>query len=249
MPTFIALNRLPQSKADALFDRIVTLDDRIFFHQQKEDQERFSRGVRDLSVAEKTLVLYEEKGELIGYNLIKIQPMEVEGKRVWAVGSVAGFLPGHTGGNRTMLDAIRVMLRYKLRYPQREFYFVSFLLNPGGYALLVEACPETYPSLHRPVAQGLEHKLIETAARASGTRMLINEPTRIVTSNGRPSREPFVRLRDGEHIRYFEELNPQYAQGELLGVCAPLGARQLLSAGVKLLRRRLAKLRTGGKNL
>ena len=244
MGRLIHLSSLPSHEANAILDRVVALDARIFHHSSEGVQERYHKGMRDLSVGEKSVVLYEEAGELVGYNLIKIQPFEVEGRTTWVVGSVAGFLPGHTGGNRTMEDAIRAMLRHKLRHPGRDFFFVSFLINPGGYDMLVDLCPTTFPSVHTPAPSGFELSLIAAAAQRAGFEILVHEKTRLVVMAGRSAREPFERRRDTENIRFFEKMNPRYAEGELLGVCVPLGFEQLITGALRLGRRRLRRSRT-----
>jgi hypothetical protein len=242
MNTFdVVVNRLPPAEAEALFDRVQALDARVFTHRTEELQARYYAGMRDLSKADKIAVLYEEGTELVGYNLIKIQPLEVRGRTVWAVGSVAGFLPGYTGGNRTMLDAIQAMLRLKLRHPGREFFFVSFLINPGVYDMLVDLCSATFPSVHRPRPHGIEWEIIAAAAREWGIPLLHEEPSRIVGTFGRCVRELFPMRRDTESIRFFEALNPRHAEGELLGVCVPLDLVSLLRGGLRLLQRRLRK--------
>jgi hypothetical protein len=237
----IDLRRVPRAEADAVLDQVVALDARIFEHRSEQIRERFYRGMRDLSSADKLVVLYEEGTEIVGYNLIKIHPLEVGTQTVWVVGSVAGFLPGHTGGNRSMPDAIRAMLGYKLRHPGRAFFFVSFLLNPGGYGMLADLCPATFPSVHRPRPRGIEPALIAAAARAWGIEVLSDDPARFIATTGRVCREPFERRRDSEHIRFYERLNPRHAEGELLGVCVPLDFEHLLSGVFRLLLRRRRK--------
>jgi hypothetical protein len=241
MDELIELRALPRAEANVIFDRLVAIDRLIFRHASEEQAERFYQGMRDLSVAQKWAVLYRAGGEIVGFNLIKIQPFEVEGRTVWAVGSVAGFLPGHIGGNRTMPDAIRAMMRVKLRHPERQFYFVSMLINPGGYDMLVDLCPATYPSPLRNRPQRFEAALIEAAARASGADILVNEPPRVIVSVGRAGRDPFDHRRETENTRYFEALNPRYADGELLGVCMPLGFDHLARGALRLVERRARK--------
>ena len=168
--------------------------------------------------------------------------VEVGTRTIWTVGSVAGFLPGHTGNNRTFPDAIRAMLRVKVRHPERAFYFVSMLMNPGGYDLLVQLCPETYPSVLRPRSpDGFEPALIAATARAAGAEVIRDDPRALIVSVGRAARDGFERRRETPNTRFFEEVNPGYPDGDLLGVCAPLGVRYLVAGAARLARRRLKK--------
>lgn len=241
MNRLIELSNLTHSDASALLDRVIDLDARIFVYPSEEARERYQPGMRDLALGEKLVVLYEEGGELVGYNLIKIQRLEVEGRVAWVVGSTAGFLPGHTGGNRTMIDAIRAMLLHNLGHPSREYFLVSFLVGPGGYDMLVDLCPDTFPSVQRPTGGGFEAALISAEAKRRQLDVVVDAPGRLVVAGGKVGREPFERRRDNENIRFFEALNPRHAQGELLGVCVPLSLDHLLRGALRLGARRLRK--------
>jgi hypothetical protein len=193
-------------------------------------------------LGEKLVALYEDEGKLVGYNFIKIHPLRVATRTVWVVGSSAGFLPGHTGGNRTMLDGIRAVMGRKLRHPQREFFFVSFIANPGGYGMLVDLCPSTFPSVHRQQPQALESTLISGAARLWGIKVLAEDPIKLFVSPRIPC-EPFMKRHDDGHVSFYESLNPRYAEGDLLGVCVRLGFKELLLGAYRQLRRRWRKRR------
>lgn len=237
------LNRLPRAEAQALLDQVIALDERVFEHRSERDRERYHAGMRDLSSGDKLLVLYEEGTELIGYNLIKLLPIEIDGRTVWVVGSSAGLLPGHTGGNRTILDAIRATVRYKLRHPGRELYFVTFIVSPGVYDLFADLSAAVFPSVRRPRPAGIERSLIAAAAERWGMPVVTDEPERLIASPGRLLREPYERRREGEHVRFFEALNPRHAEGELLGVCVPLGYRDLLEGAIRQIQRKWRRRR------
>lgn len=114
------------------------------------------------------------------------------------------------------------MLRVKARHPERKFYFVSMLINPGGYDLLVNLCPETYPSPLRPSSpDGFEPALIAATARAAGANVVRDNPVGFICSTGRATRDAFERRHETANTRFFEALNPHYTEGNLLGVCAP----------------------------
>jgi hypothetical protein len=241
MSRIIDLNRLPREQAQAILDRVIELDGRIFLHDSEQHRERFQAGMRDLDSSHKVVVLYEHEGELVGFNIIKIASVEVDGRTYGVVGSTAGLLPGHTGGNRTLMDGIRAMLRHKLAHPRREYYMVSFLINPGGYDMLVETCPDTFPSVHRPTSVGVERALISAAAGLWGMEVLSDSDGRVITRAGRRASEVYERRRETKSIRYFEAHNPGYASGELLGTCTPLDLRHLLVGALRLARRRCAR--------
>lgn len=104
--------------------------------------------------------------------------------------------------------------------------------------MLVDLCPDTFPSVHRPRPEGIAPAVIAAAARAWGLDVVSDDPARFVATAGRTPREPFERRRESEHLKLFERLNPGYAAGELLGVCAPLDFRHLLTGAVRMLLRR-----------
>jgi len=242
MSDLIEIRRLPRPEAKRLLEQVSELDRRIFRHDSQEIQDRFYASMLDPTAGEKFVVLYEAYGVPVGFNLIKINPVEVGTRTIWAVGSIAGFLPGHTGGNRTFPDAIRAMLRVKARHPEREFYMVSMLINPGGYDLLVNLCPETYPSRLRTTSpDGFEPALIEAAARASGARVIRDDPGGFIISVGRAARDAFDVRHETPNTRFFMEKNPRYMDGELLGVCVPLNAKTLTAGALRLAGRRLRK--------
>ena len=242
MADLIEIRRLPRADAKRLLAQVAELDSRIFIHKSEEVKERFYASMLDPTAGEKFVVLYEAYGVPVGFNLIKINPIEVGTRTIWAVGSIAGFLPGHTGGNRTFPDAIRAMLRVKARHPERKFYFVSMLINPGGYDLLVNLCPETYPSPLRPSSpDGFEPALIAATARAAGADVVRDDPVGFICSTGRATRDAFERRHETANTRFFEALNPHYTEGDLLGVCAPLNARTLTEGALRLASRRLQK--------
>ncbi len=240
MNRLVELNNLTRREADAVLDRVIDLDAQIFRSPNEETRARFEAGMRNLSAGDKVVVFYEEAGKTVGYSMITIQRLEVDGRVAWVVGSAAGFLPGHTGGNRTMIDAIHAMLRHKVGHPSRQYFMVSYLVTPSGYGMLASLCPETFPSLHRPGGDCFEARLISTLAKKRALPVLIDEPGRVVTA-GRIAVVPFERRRSNEHIRFYEELNPGYVRGELLGVCVPLGVEQLLGGAARLVERRVRK--------
>jgi hypothetical protein len=241
MGKLIDLGRIPRPEADRIMERVVDLDARVFRYRSPEDQQRYAEGMRDLSRGEKFVILYEKGSELIGYNLISIHPVEIGARRVWVVGSTAGLLPGHTGQNRTMPDAIRAMVLHKLRHPERSYYFVCFMGGPGSYDLLADLCPATYPSIHTPLSDGFERALIAHTARHDGVEVIADEPERFIATVGCVAKQVIPPRRSSEHVRFYERLNPGHADGDLLGICAPLDWPSLLAGGYRSLRRTLRK--------
>lgn len=243
MTELIEIRRLPRPEARRVLEQVAELDSRVFRTRSEEVKERFYASMCDPTLGEKFVVFYESHGVRVGYNLIKINPVEVGTRTIWAVGSIAGFLPGHTGGNRTFPDAIRAMMRVKVRHPERKFYFVSMLINPGGYDLLVNLCPETYPSplRARPTPDAFEPALIAATARAAGAEVIKDDPVAFIVSVGRAAREAVELRRETDNTRFFEALNPRYAEGELLGVCCPLDAVTLGKGALRILTRRVER--------
>ncbi len=237
MNELVELSNLSERDASALLDRLIALDSRIFRYPSEEERERFQLRMRDVSQAGKMLVLYEDAGAPIGYNLIEIERLESHDRVVWVVGSAAGFLPGHASSGRAMTDAIQAMVRHNLGHPGRAYFLVSFLASPGSYDLLADLSPATFPSLHRPPTHGFEAELIAAEAQRLGLPILANDRGRLISS-GRVPRAPFEPRRESAHVRFFEQLNPRHAEGEMLGVCVPLGMGHLLGGAARLLGRR-----------
>jgi len=241
MGKLIDLEQVSPREADAILDRVVDVDARIFNYRSVEDQQRYAEGIRDRSRGKKLVVLYEEGSELIGFNLITIHPVDAGGRRVWAVSSNAGFLPGHTGKNRTFPDAIRAMIREKLRHPERSYHFVCTLASPSGYELFADACPGMYPSPKKPVATAFERALLADLVRHDGAEIVADEPERLVVTVGCAADDGTKPRRPSELTRFYERLNPRYAQGDLLGVCVPLGFGNLLAGAYRTIRRTVRK--------
>lgn len=77
MANLIEIRRLPRADAKRLLAQVAELDSRIFIHKSEEVKERFYASMLDPTAGEKFVVLYEAYGVPVGFNLIKINPIEV----------------------------------------------------------------------------------------------------------------------------------------------------------------------------
>jgi hypothetical protein len=231
--------RLPRSEAMSVLDRVIDLDAKIFRYRSAEGQARYYQGLRQLEDGEKIVILYEQNGVPVGFNLVRLDVFELDGKRLCAVGSNAGFLPGYRGGSRTFPDAIAAVLPYRLRWPGLSMWFVSAVVHPNAYALLADTCPEVFPSVGRPAPRADEARVLLAALARWNLPVEGNDPSRL--------RAPVCTVidaaqppGDSPHARFFLERVPDFAEGVALAVCAPITLRTLATGALRQARRRLA---------
>ncbi|MNY91090.1 hypothetical protein D3C78_74380 [compost metagenome] len=72
---------------------------------------------------------------------------------LYILSSRAAFLPDYRNQIRTLLSAIRVTLGYSLKYPTRQLWFVSSLMQPKVYRLFASRSKRFYPRAEVPMPE------------------------------------------------------------------------------------------------
>lgn len=232
-------SRLPRAEAEGVLDRVIELDAKIFDYQSAEGQARYYERLRRLDDGEKIVLLYEQGGRPVGFNLVRLDTFRINGQRVCAVGSNAGFLPGYRGGSRTFPDAIAAVLPYRLRAPWVPMWFVSAIVHPNAYDLLVDTCPEVFPSVARPAPAAGEAEVLTSALARWNIPVEGSDPSRLrapVCTVAGPAQPPG----DTAHTRFFLDRIPDFADGVALPVCAPITLWTLAGGVLRQARRRAA---------
>lgn len=232
------LTRMPHAEATEVLARVVDLDSRIFRYRSTEGQARYYESLRRDGDGEKLVILYEQEGQPVGFNLVRLDTFEIEGRRCCAVGSNAGFLPGHRGGSRTFPDAITAVMPFRLRWPKLPMWFVSAIVHPNAYDLLVDTCPAVFPSVRRPTPEPEEARVLLAALARWSIPVEGSDPARLrapVCTVAGPTPPPS----ETPHTRFFLERVPDFAEGVALAVCAPITLGTLATGALRQVRRRV----------
>ncbi len=216
----IDLSALGSDTASATLDAILRLDAEIFEYADPATRARYYDATR-APAERRVAIVYRESGSLIGYNLITLSTLEVEDRRWSVVTSNAGFHPKHVGKSRTMPDAFALMTRWMLREPARQWMFVSYIVNPAAYDLLVDVNPVIAPSPAHPRLESTQRTLIRLTAERSGHTIARDDDAGLTIMLRRPK----LRFRPRAMtpaMEFHRTRCPDFARGEALGICGAI---------------------------
>ena len=238
----VDLETLSPSRREALVDELLELDKAVFPAAQPEDLLRYLDDPRAHAVL---VTLYRDAGRLVGQNICPVLRVEVEGRSVDILGSIAGMLPTHRGRSRMQLDACWMTLRRLAEHPLQPLFLVTPMMQPRVYAQFAANTRYLHPRLGRGTPS-LERAVLAAAAtlhrgiehRGPAHFVQVGLPAPKATRSERGRIDP-----DDPHQAFFLQQVPEYVQGAGLLCTMALTPRSIVLAtlqlGLNQLRRRL----------
>tara|TARA_B100000965_G_scaffold251111_1_gene211202 strand:+ start:2012 stop:2779 length:768 start_codon:yes stop_codon:yes gene_type:complete len=181
-------------------------------------------------------VMRTADGKMVGFNAVRLYPVEIDGKERDAFRSTAGMKREYRGGSSTIAFGLQLAVAYKIKHPFRAVYYFGSMLHPSSYYVLSKYAYEMWPRhdrepppiIDRLIATLAEMRDYEFDDPPSPYVRLANERTREAED------EPeFWRTSDNPIIRYYVETNPRYAEGRGLITLVPLTWTNLILSSVK----------------
>ena len=177
-------------------------------------------------------VMRTADGKMVGFNAVRLYPVEIDGKERDAFRSTAGMKREYRGGSSTIAFGLQLAVAYKIKHPFRAVYYFGSMLHPSSYYVLSKYAYEMWPRhdrepppiIDRLIATLAEMREYEFDDPPSPYVRLANERTREAED------EPeFWRTSDNPII----ETNPRYAEGRGLITLVPLTWTNLILSSVK----------------
>ena len=160
-----------------------------------------------------------EAAELEILHLIRLSQQD---KPIFVVTSRAGVLEQYRRSNLTLKTAIRVALRYRLRYPAIPLWFVTTLMQPKVYTLFASRSRYFYPrkgytmpTAHQSVLELMHRYKSQVHKRGQGIYVAPALMPKVT-----PDQLIRLRKRSDVHYQFFMQHVPDYFDGKgLMCVC------------------------------
>ena len=223
-----------------LTDALYEVHRRIFAGVERES---FAKYVVDSKAEHTWIHLHKnEAGETVGYFALHVFEKHLGGKPTAVFRAEAGSLRAYRGGNANARFALKMALRYLLKHPGRQAYYLGSLVHPSSYTLLAGNFGEVWP---RREEQPPPELLAFMDALASEFGLEKVEPAcPLVRRVGWRTRETEMERDYWLHCdkpvaRFFVEANPGYVEGHGLVTLVPVTVPNLLSLVRSQVRRKL----------
>jgi hypothetical protein len=199
------------------------------------------------------VILYRERGSggLVGMAAVDFQEVTREGRRVHIILTSSVLLDERYRGQNLLQQRAGLVcfLRTRLRHPLAPIYWFFVTFSYKSYLLLAFNFAEFWPRPDQPMPHW-ERELMETLARQwygddwdSTQGVVHHQADKKLRAGVTSISEPDLTQ---PHIRFFNERNSLYHEGELLVCMAPLtwrNWRSILGNGLRrLMRRRPARV-------
>lgn len=191
-------------------------------------------------------VMRTADGKMVGFNAVRLYPVEIDGKERDAFRSTAGMKREYRGGSSTIAFGLQLAVAYKIKHPFRGVYYFGSMLHPSSYYVLSKYAYEMWPRHDRETPPKIDRLI---ASLAEARKYEFDDPpspyVRMASERTREAEdEPeFWRTSDNPVVRFYLRTNPRYAEGRGLITLIPLTWTNLvLSAfkfGGRMLSRRL----------
>ncbi len=144
------------------------------------------------------------------------------------------------GHNLVLKTGLRLLLREKLRRPFAPAYWLFDTFSYKSYLILARNLGEFWPRRDRPTPADTAAFIDWLASERYGTDW--NRATRVVSRSGYKQLRAWTApidaaLRADPDVQFFEGANPGHREGDMLVCLAPLTARNLGKAILRVARR------------
>jgi len=230
----INVTRLSASERDQFLDELGALSGSIIDGLGREYME--ADLAADNLVQVKTLMIRDDRGRLVGFNIFRLFENVIDGKIVATFRAAAGILPEYRGRNSVLSFAFAQAIAYKLRHPLRTLNFICFAIHPSSYYLMSRYAHEVWPR-HDQETPAETYDFMKKVFAAGGMA-IANEQSEYVYSTGKFTNQDVREARfwttcDKPQVQFYLGLNPHYEKGDGLSCMIPLTAVNILMSGMR----------------
>jgi len=196
----------------------------------------------------KTLMIRDDRGRLVGFNIFRLFENVIDGKIVATFRAAVGILPEYRGRNSILSFAFAQAIAYKLRHPLRKLNFICLAIHPSSYNLMSRYAHEVWPR-HEQETPAETYRFMKNVFAAGGMTFADDQDDYVI-STGKFTIQDDAETRfwatcDKPQVQYYLRLNPNYVKGDALSCMIPLTAVNILVSGMRFvadkLRRKFSK--------
>lgn len=230
----IDFKKLSANGKSTLFAEIESFDRTIF---PNVAQNEFYQLLYNHDAVALPIIRFYHRGKIVGQNIIAILKLKTDHQPLYIICSRAALLPEYRNQNRTILSAIRVTLGYRLKYPMRQLWFVTSLMQPKVYRLFATRSKRFYPRAEAQmpaeywdVLNHMQNRQINVQQRREDVFV---HPCVLPQTTS----EQLVRLRNRgcRHTNFYMQHAPDYFIGMGLMCICKLDLLTLMEAGLNIL--------------
>lgn len=235
------VDALASGRQDSLISEIIALDSAVFSEPTPRHVVDAYRGI---GVGECWVMLVRSRGKLIAHNTVRIWYEEGESGRYALWRSRAAVLKAHRKAAVTGQFAIRLYVRFRMRFPLLRIYALNTLIHPSSFRLFATRVNSLYPFPKRELSA--DHRDVYERAMTrlglqrvdGGPDFLVVDPTVVDTDDTEAS---YWERSAVPCIQFFVSQNPNYRTGQAVATFNPLTLPVVISMGLKHALRRLEK--------
>jgi hypothetical protein len=180
-------------------------------------------------------------GALIGMASLDVYPVIFQGRRLAIIYTVHVLLyEEYRGHNLIQRLGLRVFLQTRLKYPLRSIYWFFDTYSYQGYLLLPRNFWKFWPHPER-ATPARERALMDHLARRTYGPAWRPERGIVARSDQKRMKRDNARLHLNipvtPELKFFSQVNPAHAEGDMLVCLCPLTVSNWISVGVRALQR------------
>lgn len=191
----------------------------------------------------KLMLYFGVDDEIVGYAARSTFAVDRADEQVTVHMSGLYLRQAYRGGAVAALHAVRTMLGERLRRPLERMAFVSVVISPAMYRLLVDSMPRAYPRRDRETPVEVDALQAQVAARL-GLPVRRQSPWVLDVPTAPHDTAWFDRarsLRGDPDVAYYLSVVPGWAAGRGVLTWVELGVSDLLRGGLRMARRALRR--------
>lgn len=224
---------LSPEKKHQFFQELWVFDQEIF---PTSNIETLYEYVHDIDAIAVPIVRYYHNGRLIGQNIIPILKVKLNERDIFVVNSRAGFLEEYRRRNLSLNSAIRIALKYRVKFPTTPMWFVPTIMQPKVYMLFASRSKNLFPREgveipkdHLTVIELMAKRHVDVQRRGQG---IFVHPCDLPKF----SAEHLIRLRNKSetHVNFFMKHVPDYFDGYGLMCVCELNLKTIVETTVNL---------------
>jgi CRP-like cAMP-binding protein len=225
----ITLNALSTEKRRQLAETLYAIHQQVF---DVSEQESFARFVVESKAEHTWIQLHKnEAGETVGYAALHVFERRIDGQPVAVFRAAAGSLRAYRGGSITMRFGLKRLLRYLLKNPGRQAYYLGALVHPSSYTLMAHHFETVWPQREQGTPPVMV-ALMDALAREFKLERVDPKQPLVRRVGWRPrdteAEQEYWRHCDKPAARFFLEANPGYVEGHGLLTLVPLSVPNVM---------------------
>ncbi|TWX53735.1 hypothetical protein ESZ28_09420 [Colwellia hornerae] len=177
---------------------------------------------------QRKLRLYLNHQQIIGYCLLTF----TDNANCTVIKASAAFLPKHRKGGNTFLFSIKESFKSWLKRPWRKHYYADTMLSPAMYRAIAKNTAVVWPYLGQSAPKELFARFNPDGKNSNENKLRCLVSVKR-SSNYSQQELEMLRSSDKAEIKYYCQINPDFAQGIALFVIIPINLQQFVQTAIK----------------